>query len=152
MKTYKSKFGFGIIGFMTIIFGLIIGFMVYQSEPSEAILSVGGILLMVYGFCLHLNFSTEYAIADDGTLNVKCGIFYNKQFEINKIKSVAKSNNLISSPAPSLDRIELAYEKFDTIVISPKDKIGFTEELIKINPNIENKLAEMKTHHNNGHK
>lgn len=152
MKTYKSKFGFGILVFITIIFGLIMGYMVYQNEPSEAILSVSGILIIVYGFCLHLNFSTEYAIAHDGTLKIKCGIFYNRQFDINKIKSVSKSNNLISSPAPSLDRIELAYGKFDTIVISPKDKIGFAEELIRINPNIENKLAEMKTHHNNIYK
>ncbi|MGB6153743.1 MAG: PH domain-containing protein, partial [Pricia sp.] len=148
MKTYKSKFGFGILGFITIIFGLIIGFMVYQNEPPKAILSVSGILLIVYGFCLHLNFSTEYTIADDGILKIKCGIFYNKNFEINKIKSVAKSNNLISSPAPSLDRIELTYGKFDTIIISPRDKIGFAEELIRINPDIENKLAELKTHHN----
>jgi len=152
MKTYKSKFGFGILGFITIIFGLIIGFMVYQNEPSKAILSVSGILLLVYGFCLHLNLSTEYTIADNGTLRIKCGFFYNRQFEINKIKSVAKSNNLISSPAPSLDRIELRYGKFDTIVISPKNKTGFAEELIRINPNIENKLAEMKTHHNNGNR
>jgi len=30
---------------------------------------------------------------------VKCEIFYNKRFYINKINSIVKSRNLISSPA-----------------------------------------------------
>jgi membrane-bound ClpP family serine protease len=141
MKTYKSKFGFELIIFLTLIFGAIIVFMVYQSEPLKAILSVSGIFLLVYGLFLYLNFSTEYTITEAGILNVKCGFLYNKCFDINKIKSIAKTGNLISSPAPSLDRIELTYGKFEVIVISPKDKNGFAGELTKVNPKIENKLT-----------
>ncbi len=142
MKTYKSKFGFEIMMILTLLFGAIIGFMVYQSEPLEAILSVCGIFLLVYGICLYLNIATEYTIMEAGILKVKCGFFYNKRFDINKIKSVAKTGNLISSPAPSLDRIKLTYGEFDLIIISPKDKIGFARELIKVNAKIENKLTE----------
>jgi membrane-bound ClpP family serine protease len=141
MKTYKSKFGFEIMIFLTLLFGGIIVFMAYQSEPLEAILSVGGIFLVIYGLFLYLNFSTEYTITEAGILNVKCGFFYNKRFDVNKIKSIAKTGNLISSPAPSLDRIELTYGKFDVIVISPKDKNGFARDLTKVNPKIENKLT-----------
>lgn len=50
----------------------------------------------------------------------------------------------MSSPAPSLDRIELTYGEFGLIIISPKDKIGFAQELIKINPKIKNKLIDKK--------
>ncbi len=149
MKIYKSKFGYGIMGFLTLLFLSILGYMIYQNEPIEAILSVTGIHLLVYGFCLYLNFSTEYTIMDNGILKVKCGFVYNKSFDINKIKSIVKSNNLISSPAPSLDRIELTYGKFDLIIISPKNKTEFANDLTKINPKIENKLTEIKTHHNN---
>jgi|SRR5690606_28264076 hypothetical protein len=148
MKIYKSKFGYGVMGFLTLFFLSILGYMIYKNEPLEAILSVAGIHLLVYGFCLYLNFSTEYAITDNGILKVKCGFIYNKSFDINKIKSITKSNNLISSPAPSLDRIELAYGKFDLIIISPKDKTEFANDLTKINPKIENNLTEIKTHHN----
>ena len=144
MKTYKSKFGYGTIGFLTLLFLSILGYMIFQNESLEAILSVGGICLLTYGFFLYLNFSTEYTITDKGILNIKCGIFYDKRFDINKIKSITKSNNLISSPAPSLDRIELIYGKYDLIIISPKDKIGFAKELIRINPKIENKLTQIK--------
>jgi len=142
MKTYKSKFGFEVVAFLTILFGAILVLMVFQNNPLEAILSVSGIFLLVYGFCLYLNFSTKYTILDTGHLKVTCGIFYNQQFDIGKIKRIAKTGNLVSSPAPSLDRIELTYGKFGTLVISPKDKIGFAEELKKINPKIENKLIE----------
>ena len=88
------------------------------------------------------NFSTEYIIAETGILKVKCGFLYDKHFDIHKIKSVANTSNMISSPAPSLDRIELTYGKFDIIVISPKDKFGFARELTKVNPKIENKLTK----------
>lgn len=140
MKTYRSKFGYEIMGFLTVLFSSILVYMIYKDEPLEAILSAAGIHLLVYGFCLYLNFSTKYTIMDNGILKVKCGLFYNKSFDINKIKSIVKSNNLISSPAPSLDRIELAYGKFDLIIISPKDKLKFAHSLTKINPKIENRL------------
>lgn len=142
MKTYKSKFGFEIMIFLTLLFGGIILFMTYQNEPFEVILTVGKVFLFVYGLFLYLNFSTEYTITETGILKVKCAFLYNKQFDINKIKSVANSGNLISSPAPSLDRIELTYGKFDLIIISPKDKIGFARELTKVNQKIENKLTK----------
>ena len=142
MKTYKSKFGFEIMIFLTLLFGGIILFMTYQKESFKVILSVGGIFIVVYGLFLYLNFSTEYTITETGILKVKCGFFYNKDFDINKIKSVANTGNLMSSPAPSLDRIELTYGTFDIIVISPKDKNEFARELTKVNPKIENKLTK----------
>ena len=116
--------------------------MLFQSESLEAILSVSGIFLLVFGLFLHLNFSTEYTITEAGILKVKCGFLYNKRFDINKIKSIANTGNLMSSPAPSLDRIELTYGTFDIIVISPKDKNEFARELTKVNPKIENKLTK----------
>ena len=142
MKTYKSKFGFEIIIFLLLIFWAIIILMLFQSESLEAILSVSGIFLLVFGLFLHLNFSTEYTITEAGILKVKCGFIYNKRFDISKIKSIAKTGNLFASPAPSLDRIELAYGKYDIIIISPKDKDGFARDLIKVNPNIKNKLTK----------
>ncbi|WP_434035548.1 PH domain-containing protein [Formosa sp. 4Alg 33] len=142
MTLYKSEFGYRLVGFLVVLFLSINGFMIFQNEPIEEILSVSGIHLLVLSFFLYLHFSTAYTIHDHGILNVKCGFMYNKSFDINKIKSIRKSNNMISSPAPSMDRIELAYGTFNVIVISPKNKIQFAKELTKINPNIENRLNE----------
>lgn len=115
--------------------------MLFQNESLEAILRLGGIFLPVYILFLYLNLSTKYTITEAGILEVKCGFFYNKRFDIHKIKSISKNGNLISSPAPSLDRIELTYGNFEVIVISPEDKNEFARELTIVNPKIENKLA-----------
>ncbi|QDO95462.1 hypothetical protein FNB79_16290 [Formosa sediminum] len=140
MKTYKSKFGYKLMLFLTLLFGSMLVFMIYKNEPLEAILSVGGIFLAIYLFVLYINFSTIYTITDAGVLIVKSGFVYNQRFDIQKIKSVRKTTNIMSSPAPSLDRLELTYGKFDIIVISPKNKIDFARELKKINPRIKNDL------------
>ncbi|MFC3199468.1 PH domain-containing protein [Parapedobacter deserti] len=50
---------------------------------------------------------------------------------------IEETRTLISAPAPSLDRLEIFYNKFDSIVISPKDKQGFIADLLKLNPEIE---------------
>ena len=141
MMIYKSKFGHETLGILTLILGISLGFMIYKKEPLEAMLAVGSIFAMVYGFCLYINFKTKYTITNDNILNITCGFLYTKNYDINKIKSISESTNLMSSPAPSLDRLELTYGKFDVIIVSPKDKIGFANSLKRLNPNIENKLS-----------
>ena len=56
--------------------------------------------------------------------------------EIQSIKRIYKTRNPLSSPALSLDRIAIVYNKYDEVLISPKDKKEFIEELLKINPDI----------------
>lgn len=104
-------------------------------------ISLGEILIWisVLVFTIYLNFSTKYIVSGQ-ILIVKCGFLINKKYEIQNIKSISKTRNLISSPAPSLDRISLKYDKFDEIILSPKDKNEFARELLKINPEIINDL------------
>lgn len=59
------------------------------------------------------------------------------KIDIQSIRKICKTSNPISSPALSLDRIEIIYNKYDSLLISPKDKQSFVEDLLKINPNIE---------------
>ena len=56
--------------------------------------------------------------------------------EIKSIKRIYKTRNPLSSPALSLDRIAIVYNKYDEVLISPKNKKEFVEELLKINPDI----------------
>ncbi|WP_339917709.1 PH domain-containing protein [Yeosuana marina] len=97
------------------------------------------ILVLTAIFMIHLFFSTKYMIVDD-ILKIRSGFIYKKNLEIKKILSISKSSTLISSPAASFDRIELKYGTFSSVVISPKDKISFIKELMKINPNINNQI------------
>lgn len=44
---------------------------------------------------------------------------------------------MLSSPALSLDRLEVFYNKFDSVIISPQNKEDFIVALQNINPAIE---------------
>ncbi|WP_111307345.1 PH domain-containing protein [Confluentibacter sediminis] len=85
--------------------------------------------------------NTDYLI-ENNELKIKCGFLFHKKINIMEIKSIKKTNSLISSPAPSFDRIEITYGTSDTIIISPKDKVTFTKDLTRINHNIKNHISE----------
>ena len=95
--------------------------------------------MALFGLILHMFLNTTYKI-DDEKLYIKCGFFKYRPINIEDIKKVSKSSNIISSPAASFDRIEIKYGKFEEIIISPKQRIKFVEDLQKINPNIINNL------------
>ena len=95
----------------------------------------------VYAFILHLFLKTEYSI-DKAKLTIKCGVFSYQPIDIQQIKEVSTTKSLISSPAPSFDRIQINFGKFDEIIISPRNKFNFVRDLIKINPAIKNNLFE----------
>jgi hypothetical protein len=64
-------------------------------------------------------------------------IIWHTKIEISTIRKIYRTNNPLSSPALSLDRIAIVYNKFDEILISPKERNEFINELLKINPSIE---------------
>ena len=96
-------------------------------------------MVVLYGLILHLFFNTTYKIEKE-KLHIKCGFFKYKPVTIKEMKKVSKSSNIISSPAASFDRIEITYGKFEELIISPKHKTKFVEDLQKINPEIINNL------------
>ncbi len=111
---------------------------VKETDPAAAATEWGVALLMliVTAFCIDLFLATYYAINGD-QLIVRSGVLYKKRIAIASIRKIKKTRNLISAPAPSLDRLEIFYNKFDSIIISPKDKQGFIADLTKLNPAIE---------------
>ena len=56
---------------------------------------------------------------------------------INTIYKISETYNPLSSPAGSIDRLEIKYNKSESVLISPKDKNAFINDLILVNPNIE---------------
>ncbi|WP_198012049.1 PH domain-containing protein [Gillisia sp. CAL575] len=93
------------------------------------------LLLVTFALILHMFLTTIYTI-DNDKLKIKSGFFSYKPIEISEIKSITKTNNIISSPAASFDRIEIQYGKFKSIVLSPKDKSNFCKDLNELNPEI----------------
>lgn len=130
MKVFKSKIDWW--------FGLILVYPIFLS--IKALLEGEWIGLLgltgVVGFILILSKTTQYII-NENQLVIKSTWIVNERIDISKITKIEKSNSILSSPALSLDRLLVRYNKYDEVLISPKEKKEFIDELLKINPAIE---------------
>lgn len=136
-KTYKSKIGLELVIPLVLIFGIVLFFTISDKPSWSGIL----ILLPVILFVVYIFLTTNYAIESD-ELIIKCGFLINKKIDIKAIKMITETNNPISSPATSLDRLEIKYGNFDSIIISPKQKTDFINDIKRLNPNVEIKYKK----------
>lgn len=137
MKKYRTEVSWKILGPVLLIFSIVM-ILIYKSggETKEVLAFLLGTLAMV----LYLIYGIWYEIADDYMLKVRAGVFYKINVPIEHIHTIEKTSSILSAPASSLNRIELKYNKYDSVVISPQHRDLFIQELLKINPNIEVKL------------
>jgi hypothetical protein len=126
MKVYKSKIDWWLI----LIFLLVFGYPIVEGiiEKEYVLSIVFGLLLLVF-FILAKTLRYK--------MNEQYLIIWWKKIEIATIRKVYFTRNPLSSPALSLDRIAIVYNKYDEILISPEDKEAFISDLLKLNPNIE---------------
>jgi len=87
-----------------------------------------------------------YYLFENNMLIVKCGFIRYAKVDCELVTKVFETKNPISSPAPSLDRLEVCYKaKNDhftrSVIISPMDKQGFIEQLKMRNENIETSVS-----------
>jgi len=138
-KIYKSKIGLELAIPLVLVFGTVLTLTINQ-EPSW----IGIVILLpVILFVVHMFMTTNYTI-DSDKLTIKCGFLYNKTIDIKTIKKITETNNPLSSPATSLDRLEINYGKFDTVIISPKQKREFVNNLTTLNSDIQVKWKNEK--------
>lgn len=135
VQKYKSKVSYSLlIALFLIMFGPL---MFKLSDYTLNTQRIFGILLLLgtFAFILHMFLTTLYTI-DNTKLKIKSGFFSYKPIDISEIKRITKTNNIISYPAPSFDRIEIQYGKFKSIILSPKEKLNFCKALKELNPEI----------------
>ncbi|ACU60724.1 PH domain-containing protein [Chitinophaga pinensis] len=131
MITYKSAVSAGIIVPVIIIFSIVL--------ITAVISHTWGLLafiLLTSAFAFYTIFSVVYQLEGD-ELTIRCGILFKRTLSVQSIRSIRPTRNPLSAPAASLDRLEIAFNKFDTILVSPKDKEAFIGQLRAVNPNIE---------------
>ncbi|SDE84738.1 PH domain-containing protein [Pricia antarctica] len=131
MKKYPSKIGFGLVCF---ILAVVVGSTIPLISPPIWIGLIVNVLLLV--FIAHL-FKTTYYVIDGNSLIIKSSFLVNKKIDINRIRKISETNNPLSAPAASLDRLEIAYDRHGSILISPKDKSGLINHITRLNPQIE---------------
>jgi hypothetical protein len=133
MQIYKSKIDWWL--------GLVLVYPIFRSIQSiiegEWIGFVGIVLCLL--FIVFISKSTRYIISENHLI-VKCMFIVNDKIEISKIRKIEKTNSILSSPALSLDRIAIKFNKYDEVYISPKERQAFIDDLLKINPEIESTI------------
>lgn len=128
---FYSKIGLEIVVPIAIVMLFVIG-MLLRSEGTWPVVLF---LLLLNGIFAYLFTQTFYEI--NGTeLKIKSGFLYNHMVDINDIREIKETNNPLSSPAISLDRLEVRYGKNKYVLISPKDKKGFIDSIVSVNPSI----------------
>lgn len=132
MTTYKTKVDLWLIC-------TIIGVTVIPVLPV-IIYDFSWIIVLILSFILCVSlyaiFSISYTI-HGCELTVKCGVFSKSVYNIQEVTSIKDTNTILSSPASSLERIAIYFSNQRTpLILSPKDKMKFINELKSINRGI----------------
>lgn len=134
-KIYKSKIDLALP--ILVLSGMMAPLIEFVKEQDWLGL---GILVATLFFLAYLLYYTDYTITESN-LRVRSGFLVNKKIDIMTIHSIKQTDSLWSAPAGSItDRIEIEYAASQKLVISPKEKDDFVNELLKINPTISVKL------------
>ncbi len=122
----KKGLGIGIFIWLFMIMGLYITVSIAYRTNLWVIPMMFLIPLFFVGW---IWFGTGYTVKD-GKLIIKYGPFKNNIY-INDIIRIQNTNNPISSPSLTLDRLEIMYAGNRIVIISPKEKERFIGEVNK---------------------
>jgi len=130
-KTFKSKVDLRLL--LPILLLLIVSeaVMIYYDILPGAI-AVALIALFVIYLCI----DTLYVVTGDNKLKIKSGFLFNREIYIKSIKKVRPTRDHRASPALSFDRLEISYNRYGRVVVSPSNKSEFIRELKEVNPRI----------------
>lgn len=131
-QIFRAKWGMELLLPILIILGMVAALLLKDGEWLPVLFISPALFLIAAIF-----FFTRYTVHDQKVLEVKCAFLYHKWIGIHTIRIIRETTNPISSPATSLDRLELVFEHHGRVLISPADKEGFILALLAINPGIE---------------
>lgn len=135
---YPSKVGMGLLIFVVLLFGAGIVPTIKKGDWTNSII-LGVILILI----VILFYSISYEIKEK-VLVVKSFFWFKKIIPIDEITGIVETNNPISAPAASLNRLEVLYARHNSIIISPKDRMGFIRHLKELSPSIQVKVKKWK--------
>lgn len=98
-----------------------------KSGEIAQVVVAGVIALLSVGLPVWLLVSTSYRVHAD-VLEIRSGPFL-WTIAVDEISKVRKSRSALSSPALSLDRLEVSYGGGKSILVSPRDRDGFLKAI-----------------------
>ncbi|MDO5104392.1 PH domain-containing protein [Capnocytophaga sp.] len=123
------------IGLLFTLFS--VGIVVW-SIPTVAVILTSLIAVIIVLILMLIGaFSVKYQIDGDKFIG-RIGCFYKKEIDIHSIRKIEKTKSILNTPlVTSFDRIEIFYNRYDSVMLSPLDKEVFIADLKRINPRIE---------------
>jgi hypothetical protein len=130
-KTFRSKIDMLILVPVILVLAGVGVYMIVKG------ILIGEIAIAVIGlFIFYTYVYTSYVVTDDNKLKIRSGFLYNQEIYIKSIKKVRPTKNHRASPALSSDRLEISYNRYGRVVVSPNNKTEFIRELKVVNPRI----------------
>lgn len=136
MQVFRSKVSLLLLAMLILafLFPLYFSWRSIANIDTRAILVLGSQIILLLIICYFI-FDTKYLIKKD-TLIIKIGFITYGEIAVNTITKIEKTHSILAAPAASLDRILVRYGKHGTVILSPKLKRKFIDELQKLNPTI----------------
>ena len=137
VKIYRSRIN---LLFWLILLLCLFGMFYLQIRESLNNPTVTSIIILItiwtplFTFIFTIIFGTRYILGSD-KLTIKIGPVTHSEILIRDIYSVARTFNLIASPANAFRRLRLNYED-GFVIISPVHESAFLLDLKKLNPRI----------------
>lgn len=129
-KRFKSKIDRWLLYLLiaVIVFEVVVlGVAATQAGSVVAALSIVAAALLIVALIGSLLVRTHYTV-EGNILRIASGPFSWK-VPVDQIESVKATRNPLSSPALSLDRLQISYAKDRRIMVSPADKAGFLKAI-----------------------
>lgn len=137
-KVYPSKVGLELLIPVLLISGAGMVPVIKDGDWIKLIIPIVILLFVVSVF-----YSISYEIKEE-VLVVKSFFWFKKVIPIASITGIVETYNPISAPAASLQRLEILYDRYNSVVISPKDRMGFITHLKEVSPSIQVKVKKWK--------
>ena len=121
-KVYRSKVDHWLAAVLIAAPLLPVGLAVYLHQPF--LLGITVFVLAIYGVAA---LPVSYEAGSD-QLVIRCGLA-RTNISYSEIHSMRPTRSALSSPALSLDRIEIRYAQAGGVLISPVDRRAFLEDM-----------------------
>ena len=135
MRTYRTRVDWWLYLLMAAV-AFIAVYMVI-GMPNIVMIILALFLASLLPYCI---FTTWYAI--DGNILRVHWMFITERLPIDKISEVKLCNGILAGATASTKRVPIKFndrkvlKSYAPLEISPKDRIGFIKDLLKVNPDI----------------
>jgi hypothetical protein len=131
-KTFKSKVDLLLLVPIAVLLIIASVFVIVNKMVVGEI-----ILALLIAFLIYVYLDTLYEVTRDNKLKIKSGFFFHQEIYIKSIKKVKLTKDHRASPALSFDRLEIRYNRYGRVVVSPDKPSEFIRELKEVNPRIQ---------------